>query len=269
MNKTQIFTAKTVDEAKELAASEFGVSIEKITFTVIEEPKKTLFGKIKGEAKVEASFEETKADLAAAYIVKVLREMGIEDVRIETEEVENGAKLELFGEGLEELIGKKGEIIDSLQYLSSLICNRIDRDYYRISLDCCGFREKRKQQLEELAKKISANVKRSGRTSALEPMNPYERRIVHATVSEIEGVTSRSVGEEPYRKVLISSTEKRERRDDRKGGFNKGGRRGSQRRGARPAKSFDITTSFEKDYKKPKPEDTLELGSGLYSKIEF
>lgn len=268
MNKTQIFTAKSVDEAKALAVSEFGVDAEKITFNVLEEPKKTLFGKTKGEAKVEASYEETKADVASAYIIKVLREMGISDARIEVEEIENGAKLELFGEGLEELIGKKGEMVDSLQYLASLICNRIDRDYYRISLDCCGFRDRRKEQLEELAKKICASVKRSGRTSALEPMNPYERRIIHATVSEIEGVTSRSVGEEPYRKVLISSTEKRERRDDRRGGF-KGGKRGNQRRGARPAKSFDITTSFEKDYKKPKPEDTLELGSGLYSKIEF
>ncbi len=262
------FTAKSVDEAKELAVAEFKVAAERIAFTVLEEPKKTLFGKIKGEARIEASYEETKADLATAYIVKVLTAMGIENVNARAEEVENGAKIELTGDGLEELVGKKGELIDSLQYLSSLICNRIDRDYYRISLDCYGFREKRKAQLEDLARKIAANVKRNGRTSALEPMNPYERRIVHAAVSDIEGVTSRSVGEEPYRKVLISSTEKRERRDDHRGGF-KGGRRGGQRRPQRQPKSFDITTSFEKDYKKPKPEDTLDLGSGLYSKIEF
>lgn len=267
---TKIFTAKSVDEAKELAVNELGVSAEKITFNVIEEPKKSLFGKIKGEAKVEASYEETKADLASAYIKKVLVDMGIEDAKVETEEIENGAKIELYGTGLEELIGKKGDLLDSLQYLASLICNRIDRDYYRISLDSYGFREKRKEQLEELAKKIASSVKRNGRTSALEPMNPYERRIIHATVSEIEGVTSRSVGEEPYRKVLISSTEKRERRDGGRG-FKGGNRRGSNggRRGQRPAKSFDISTSFEKDYKKPKPEDTLDLGSGLYSKIEF
>ena len=213
-----------------------------------------------------------RGELQLGILIETMRregfELSISRPRVLFKYDENGAKLELFGEGLEELIGKKGEMVDSLQYLASLICNRIDRDYYRISLDCCGFRERRKEQLEELAKKICASVKRSGRTSALEPMNPYERRIIHATVSEIEGVTSRSVGEEPYRKVLISSTEKRERRDDRRGGF-KGGKRGNQRRGARPAKSFDITTSFEKDYKKPKPEDTLELGSGLYSKIEF
>lgn len=268
MTVTKIFTAKSVDEAKELAVKELGVAIERITFSVLEEPKKTLFGKTKGEAKLEASYEETKADLARGYILKVLLDMGIEDAKAETEEVENGAKIELYGTGLEELVGKKGDLLDSLQYLASLICNRIDRDYYRISLDCYGFREKRKGQLEELAKKIAANVKRNGRTSALEPMNPYERRIVHATVSEIEGVTSRSVGEEPYRKVLISSTEKRERRDGGRG-FKGSNRRGGGRRNQRPARSFDITTSFEKDYKKPKPEDTLELGSGLYSKIEF
>ena len=98
-------------------------------------------------------------------------------------------------------------------------------------------------------------------------MNPYERRIIHAAVSEIEGVTSRSVGEEPYRKVIISSTEKKPYRGGYKGGKGNGGRRGGKRPRSKP--HYDITTSFEKDYKKPKPEDDLDLGSGLYGKIEF
>lgn len=264
MKLVKEFTAKTVEEAMQMAEKEFAVEAEKITFNIIEEPKKGLFGKTKGDAVVEASYEETKADLARRYIISILKEMGIENVSITDEDIENGVKFEIAADGLEELIGKKGELLDSLQYLASLSCNKIDREYFRISIDSCGFREKRKQHLEELTRKIAENVKKNGRTSALEPMNPYERRIVHATVSEIEGVTSKSVGEEPYRKVLISSTEKRERRnDDRRGGRRNGGRRGKQ------PKSFDITTSFEKDYKKPKPEDTLELGSGLYSKIEF
>ena len=119
-----------------------------------------------------------------------------------------------------------------------------------------------------------AKAKRTGRTVALEPMNPYERRIIHAAVSQIENASSRSVGEEPYRKVLISSTE-----SDRQGGYRggrrgdkgdrngKGGRRNGRRREEFKARSLDISSSFEKDYKKPKPED--EIGSGLYSKIEF
>lgn len=257
----EIFTAKSVDEAKGLASEKFGVSIEKINFSILEEPKKSLFGKLKGEAKVEAEYELTKLDVSVNYIKNVLGAMGIKNVTCQVTEVENGAEIEINGDDIESFIGKKGEALDSLQYLTSLACNKIDRDYFRISLDSNGFRERRKEQLEELARKMAANVKKNGRTSALEPMNPYERRIIHAVVSEIEGVTSRSVGDEPYRKVLISSTEKKPFKGDRKGGP-----RG--KRNSRPQKSFDITTSFEKEYKKPKPEDNM-TGAGLYSKIEF
>ncbi|MBR6045094.1 MAG: protein jag [Ruminococcus sp.] len=277
----KIFTAASVEEARQAAAADFGVSEDQITFTVLEEPKKSLFGKLKGEAKVEAEYEapavaeekpaekETKdtgakAEIAKNYMLSVLNAMGIEDAEITVSDTENGALFELSGTGLEELIGKKGELLDSLQYLSSLVCNKVDRDYFRISTDCAGFRARRKVQLEELAKKISATVKKTGRTSALEPMNPYERRIIHAAVSEIEGVTSRSTGEEPFRKVLISSTERKPRRDDFRG---KGGKGGKGRRDRKPRAHYDITTSFEKDYKRPKPED--DLNAGLYGKIEF
>lgn len=260
----EIFTAKSIEEAKALASEKFGVSEDKITFNVIEEPKKSLFGKVKSEAKVEAEYAETKADLSVKYIKNVLEAAGISNVTAEVNETENGAEIEIGGDDIESFIGKKGEALDSLQYLVSLACNKIDRDYYRISIDCNGFRERRKAQLEELAKKMASNVKKNGRTAALEPMNPYERRIIHAAVSEVEGVTSRSVGEEPYRKVLISSTEKKPFRDKKDRNSRSNGRRNSSRN----QKSFDITTSFEKEYKKPKPEDTM-TGAGLYSKIEF
>ena len=263
----QVFTAASVEEAKQLAAEVFGTSEENITFNVLEEPKKGLFGKLKGEAKVEAEYSETKTDIAVKYIKSVLEAMELSNVSVTAQENEDGAVIEIGGDGFEEMLGKKGELLDSLQYLSSLVCNKIDKEYFRISTDCNGFREKRKAQLEELARKIANNVKKNGRSSALEPMNPYERRIVHAAVSEIEGVTSQSKGEEPYRKVIISSTNPR-KFDDR-GGFKRGGRgrRNGGGRGGR-SKGFDITTSFEKDYKKPKPEDSMK-GAGLYSKIEF
>lgn len=259
----QIFTAASVEEAKLLASKEFNADVEKISFTVIEEPKKGLFGKIKGEAKVEAEYSETKVDAAKKYIENVLNAMGIENVVFSEEEIEGGMLLEVNGDGFEEMIDKKPELVDSLQYLASLACNKLDGDYYRISIDCNGFREKRKKELEELAEKIAGGVKKTGRSSALEPMNPYERRIVHSVVANIEGVVSKSKGEEPYRKVIISSTEPR-KYNDRGGYKKKGGRRNS-----RPKKAFDISTSFEKDYKKPKPEDELNLGSGLYGKIDI
>lgn len=273
----QIFTAKTVDEAKALAAREFSADIEKITFTVLEEPKKTLFG-MKGEAKVEAEYEKSKPELAADYIVSVMTAMGFNSPEVEISDIEGGSLLEIKGEGVEGIIGRRGETLDALQYLASLVANRSDRNYYRIATDCCGFRDKRKVQLEELARKMVAKSKKIGRTVALEPMNPYERRIIHAAVSEMENATSRSVGEEPYRKVLISSTERSERpyrprRDGDKGDRfdrsdrSKGGKRNGRRREDFKARSLDISSSFEKDYKKPRPED--EIGSGLYSKIEF
>lgn len=262
----EIFTAASVDEAKAKAAEAFGAEVEEISFSVLEEPKKGLFGKIKGEARVEAEYyPPTKTDVAVGYIKDILEKMNIENVSVVPTEVENGVNIEINGDGLEELIGKKGDLLDALQYLSSLVCNKIDREYFRITTDSNGFRERRKEQLERLAAKIANGVKKNGRTSALEPMNPYERRIIHAAVSQIEGVTSKSVGEEPYRKVIISSTEKR---PYNKGGFKgKGGRKGDRR--SKPKPHYDITTSFEKDYKKPKPEDELNLGSGLYGKIEF
>ena len=257
----KIFTATTVEEAKMLASEEFQAEVSKIIFNVIEEPKKSLFGKLKGEAKVEAEYELSKADVAVKYIGDVLRVMGIENVTFSVSDIENGCLIDLTGDGLEDVIGKKGELLDSLQYLASLVSNKIDREYFRITLDCNNFREKRKEQLERLARKVANNVKRNGRSSALEPMNPYERRIIHATVTEIEGVVSKSTGEEPYRRVVISSTEKRSN-----GGYRGGNRRGG-RRDRKPREHFDITTSFEKDYKKPKPEDTLN--AGLYGKIDI
>ena len=153
------------------------------------------------------------------------------------------------------------------------IANKGDKDYFRITIDCLGYRKKRKETLEQLAAKVAKSVIRTGRSQQLEPMNPYERRVIHSAVANIDGVASRSVGEEPYRKIIISSTNPRNnrnntrgrgpRRDDRRG--RQGGR--DRRRENFEAKAIDLSTSFEKDYKKPKPEDSMEVG--LYGKIEF
>lgn len=264
-----IFTGNTIEEAKNAAAEAFGVSRDLIAFSVIKEPKVGLFGKIKESAQIEAEYNPpTKADVVAAFLKNVLDKMGIENAGISFEETDDGISVELSGDGLDELIGKKGELIEALQYLSSLVSNKIDREYYRIVIDCGNFRERRREYLEKTAKKLAETVKKTGRTCSLEPMNPYERRIVHSAASEIEGVSTRSVGEEPYRKVLISSTEKK-RFNSKSGGYkSKGGRRNGGRR-EKPKPHYDITTSFEKNYKKPKPEDDMDLGSGEYGKIDI
>ena len=175
------------------------------------------------------------------------------------------------------IIGRRGETLDAIQYLCSIIANKGDKDYYRITIDCLGYRSKRKETLEQLAAKVAKSVLRTGRSQPLEPMNPYERRVIHSAISKIEGVSSRSVGEEPYRKIIISSNNPRSggrRRDNRRDG---GGRRNDRRNGGErrnrdrevnmERRSVDLSTSFEKDYKRPKPEDNIE--GGLYGKIEL
>ncbi len=268
----QVFVAKSIDEAKAMAVTEFGVEESKISFNVIEEPKKGLFGKLKGEAKVEAEYEKTKAEIAADYIKGILENMGL-DTTLNVTENEEGAMIEILGDTTGTIIGRRGETLDAIQYLASMVANKGDREYYRINVDSCGYREKRKAILEDLAAKISKTVLRTGRTSSLEPMNPYERRIIHSAVANIEGVTSKSIGEEPYRKVVISPTNPRPKREGGKGGYGKGGYKGkgdrSRRQGDSAPRSLDMMkTSFEKEYKKPKPEDNLIQGD-LYGKIDI
>ena len=303
-----VFIGKTVEESKMKAAEEFGVSVSEISFTVLEEPKKGLFGLIKGDARVEAvydsaesvasepaftaaepvtetvsvpetteeavteapkaekKFDGSKAEAAVEYILNIFDKMGVK-AEYTYEETEDGVIINLNSDDTSFIIGRRGENLDAIQYLASMFCNRIDDEYYRVVLDSNGYREKRKKTLEDLAKKIAKNVLRSGRSTVLEPMNPYERRIIHSMISEIEGVSSRSVGEEPYRKIIISSLVKKERRHGDKRGGKGGGRRGGGRNRNFEPKSLDLKTSFEKDYKKPKPEDDLK--AGLYGKIEI
>lgn len=332
MRMKEIFTAKSIEEAKHLAAEKFGVSEYQIVYRILEEPKKGLFGKIKREAQVEAVYEEpaaaaapeTPAETPAApvsqpvqeavssveeividkddnsptrgmeseaiedilteenmtpgllrarqYIADIYAAMGI-TVTITTMRTANGIRMELRSDNKSgTIIGRRGETLDSIQYLASILVNKDSEDYCRLLLDSNGYREKRRKTLEQLAEKIARSVLRSGRSTTLEPMNPYERRIIHSKISEIEGVTSKSVGEDPYRKVVVSST------TGRRSGGNRGGRGGQNRGGKRPyrerkpedfqRKNLDsMKTSFERDYKKPKPED--ELNAGLYGKIEF
>ncbi|MFA5658683.1 MAG: RNA-binding cell elongation regulator Jag/EloR [Oscillospiraceae bacterium] len=268
----QTFVGKTVEEAKEMAAKAFEADISAISFEILEEPKKSIFGKLKGEAKLTASYELTKPQRACGYLKQIVSAMGYGGIMTEINEEENGAVINIVGDKCEELIGRRGEIIDSLQYLASLVCNKGDREFIRISLDTAGYRAKRKAQLENLAAKMAKTVLKTGRTAALEPMNPYERRIVHSVISDTEGVVSVSKGDEPFRKVLISPVNKtpRFKKDGEKRDFPRKDNKNNNIRRSRepkPLKAFDMKTSFEKEYKKPKPEDDLK--TGLYSKIEF
>ncbi|MDD5946976.1 MAG: KH domain-containing protein [Oscillospiraceae bacterium] len=343
----EIFTAQTLEEAKQKAADAFSAPIDKIVFTVLEEPKRFLgiFGKANGEYKIRAEYEapvttlpvvekiaapaaetapaESPADVqpandaaetsasvsvsdekplpadatdrmeaACVYLRKVLDTLA-HDVTISGELTEHGIEIIIDGGDAGTLIGHRGDTLDALQYLTSMVANRGCKDYVRVSLNACNYRDKRRKALQELAQRLCKQALDTGRPILLEPMNPYERRIIHSAVTDIEGVSSSSSGEEPNRRVVIMPDsavgknvrpiDMRRRDGDRRrstgrGGSDRGGRRGGrsdrgdrrnrgERRPTGEVRRLDLSTSFEKDYKRPKPEDALN--TGVYGKIDL
>lgn len=172
-----------------------------------------------------------KVSAAESYVNDVIKAMNLGDITVSTTVVDNVINFKLEGDVSGAAIGRRGETLDALQYLTGLVANRLDGDYVRIVLDSGNYRDKRRHTLEQLAKKLASSVIKSGRSTTLEPMNPYERRIIHSTIADIEGVTSSSVGDEPNRCVVISSTNPRPQRsyDGQRGG--RGGRGGRNPRG--------------------------------------
>ncbi len=147
--------------------------------------------------------KDSPAGRAVAYVRNIIGHLGCENVEIKVALRENGATFILSGDGLGVVIGRRGETLDSLQYLASLAANS-GSGYFKVSLDIGNYRERREKTLVSLAKRVSSQVVASGRSKSLEPMNPYERRIIHTAVQEINGVTSGSVGEGSSRRVVIS-----------------------------------------------------------------
>lgn len=212
-----------------------------------------------------------KVKIARDYISSILTSMNIK-AEYAVYQNETGAVINIESDNNGTIIGRRGETLDAIQYLCSIIANKGDKDYFRITINCLGYREKRKETLCQLAKKVAKTVLKTGRSQTLEPMNPYERRVIHSAISEIEGVSSRSVGEEPRRKIVISSNNpknSRKKSNNNRRSYGKKNERSPRREQREPmeVKAIDLSTSFEKDYKKPKPEDTME--GGLYGKIEF
>jgi len=193
----------------------------------------------------------TKSQAVADYIKSVLTAMGAADAVVTPRYTQSGVRFTLSGPDLGVVIGRRGETLDSLQYLAGLVANRMEGDYLRITIDSGNYREKRERTLEALARKLALQAVRTGKSQTLEPMNPYERRIIHAAVSQIRGATSASTGEEPNRRVVIKSTvpprgdrserggehsdrgDRGDRGGDRRGRGGRGGRGGHGGRGDR------------------------------------
>ena len=202
MQKEVIQNAKTVLQAVELGAKELGVSAEKVTYTVMQEPSKGFLGIGANEAIVKVVYELTPADGAEGFIKTVLVNMGI---NAETSSVieEEGATISVTGENMGLLIGRHGDVLDSLQYLATLAANKGLKDYYRITVDVEGYRAKRREALQLLARRIAEKAVKYDRSFALEPMSAYERRIIHSEVQGIKGVSTYSVGTDTERKVIV------------------------------------------------------------------
>jgi spoIIIJ-associated protein len=199
-----IATGETVELAREAACRELGVESYDAEFEILEMPTKKTFGLFGGSpAKVRVFVKTSPADAAAEYLKKILEHMGLSSVDIQITEEESGAQLSLYGNDIGFIIGHRGETLDALQYLAGLVANHIDNTYYRITLDIGNYREKRRETLEVLGKKIAAKAVRTGRNASLEPMNPYERRIIHTAVQTVEGAKSWSEGEDLARHVVI------------------------------------------------------------------
>ena len=241
-------TARTVDEAVTKALIELETTSDKLEYEVIDKGSAGFLGIGAKPAIIRARKKETVADKAMNFLRQIFEAMHMEvSITAAFNEEEQELSMNLEGEDMGILIGKRGQTLDSLQYLVSLIVNKDTEGYIRVKLDTENYRERRKDTLETLSKNIAYKVKRTKRPVSLEPMNPYERRIIHAALQNDKYVTTRSEGEEPFRHVVISL--KKEVLSERRGRYekgrgNRGDRMGGYRRENRKA-DFSVQTEPE------------------------
>lgn len=198
-------TAKTVDDAITEACEKLSVTSDKIDYEVIEEGSSGFLGIGAKSAIIKVKVKGSIEDVAKNFLNEVFEAMNMNVlVDVKFEEDDKNLNIDLSGDEMGVLIGKRGQTLDSLQYLVSLVVNKNNQDYVRVKVDTENYRQRRKDTLENLAKNISYKVKRTKRSVSLEPMNPYERRIIHSTLQNDRYVTTHSEGEEPFRRVVVT-----------------------------------------------------------------
>ncbi len=230
---------KNVDEAVKEAMIRLGCSTEELEYNVLEEGSKGFLGLRSKPAVIEARKKEPVAEekelqkekkeevmeklpegdmisSATGFLTDVFKSMGMGvDLDASYNEEEKTIEINMSGENMGNIIGKRGQTLDSLQYLTSLVVNKTQEEYIRVKLDTENYRERRKETLENLARNIAYKVKRTKRPVKLEPMNPYERRIIHSTLQGDKYVYTKSEGEEPYRHVVVLLKRERRYQDNR------------------------------------------------------
>jgi len=198
-------SAKTVSEAITEVCRKLGVPSDKLEIEVLEEGSSGFLGIGSRPAVVRAAVKCSLEDKAKDFLGNVFEAMNLKvDVIVKYDELERNMDIDLKGDEMGVLIGKRGQTLDSLQYLVSLVVNRDSENYIRVKVDTENYRQRRKDTLENLAKNIAFKVKRSKRSVSLEPMNPYERRIIHSVLQNDKYVTTHSEGDEPFRRVVVT-----------------------------------------------------------------
>ena len=198
------FSAKTVDDAITEACQKFVITSDKLEYEVIEEGSSGFLGIGSKPAIIKARVKSSVEDIAKDFLNSVFAAMNLTVlVDIKFDEVNNSMNIDLSGDEMGILIGKRGQTLDSLQYLVSLVVNKDVENYIHVKVDTENYRQRRKETLENLAKNISYKVKRTKKPVSLEPMNPYERRIIHSALQNDKYVTTHSEGDEPYRHVVV------------------------------------------------------------------
>ncbi|MBE5868346.1 MAG: protein jag [Lachnospiraceae bacterium] len=199
------FSAKTVNDAITEACQYFTVTSDKLDYVVVEEGSTGFLGIGSKPAVIKAKIKSSVKDSAKEFLNSVFEAMDMTVViNVKYDEAEKSMEIDLSGDEMGVLIGKRGQTLDSLQYLVSLVVNKESEDYIKVKVDTENYRERRKETLENLAKNISHKVKRTKRPVLLEPMNPYERRIIHSALQNDRYVTTHSEGEEPFRRVVVT-----------------------------------------------------------------
>lgn len=242
------FSAKTVNEALTNALIEFETTSDKVEYEVIEKESSKILGLFSKPARIRVRLKMTYEDIATDFLKKVFDAMDmVVDIQVAYDEIEHVMSIKLAGDEMGILIGKRGITLDSLQYLVSLVVNRNSENYIKVKLDTENYRERRRETLENLAKNLAHKVKRIHKPVYLEPMNPYERRVIHSTLQKDKYVETHSEGEEPYRKVVITL----------KAGVDTGyERRSKYGRGGRSYGHSNYKKSYRNDYHKNTEENT-------------
>ena len=198
-------SAKTVDEALTEASISLGIPSSEIEYEVVEKGSTGFLGLGSKNAVIKARKKFTVEETVKEFLKSVFHAMDMPvEIIVKVNEEEKLIEVDLKGEDMGVLIGKRGQTLDSLQYLTNLAVNKHSENYYKVKVDTEDYRKRRKDTLENLAKNIAYKVKRTRRPVALEPMNPFERRVIHSALQNDKFVVTHSEGEEPYRHVVVT-----------------------------------------------------------------